>query len=288
MKIIELTKDNISDVAVFSGVDIAENIGRTNYRGLMALEDNIFRGGLIWQYKNTDDGCESFIEWFLAANREISRALFSSYTEMIEKEDVKSSTITIPAIQSLEEKEILKDAGFYVRITESDKIIVELSELSEMPIMMERHISRRIKSIGDITVRQFKNGIERCVAAGKKGLCEDLKELPISAFEPDVSACYLDDEGEVAGLFLFHMLPSGMLTIELMICLEKDVGKALMGMMRLFVIKMEEKYPPDTKILLNRHNQASLLLSEKLLPRGFGIPEYQGKRTELKKGEADV
>jgi hypothetical protein len=129
-------------------------------------------------------------------------------------------------------------------------------------------------------VRQFRGGINRCVDLGKRGLCEDMEYLPISAFEQDVSTCSLDENGEVDGLLLFHKLPSGILSIQLMIYMGKDVANGLPGMMRLFVNKMEEKYEPDTQIILNRHNEASLLLSEKLLPRGFGIPVYAGSRTE--------
>jgi hypothetical protein len=99
-------------------------------------------------------------------------------------------------------------------------------------------------------------------------------------FDEDVSTCYVNGDGDIAGFILFHVLPSQMLSFQLMVCLDKDVGTILPGMMRRFVSSMEEYYYPDVKIILNRHNEASMLLSEKLLPRGFGIPVYVGNREE--------
>ena len=43
---------------------------------------------------------------------------------------------------------------------------------------------------------------------------------------------------------------------------------------------MEEKYSPDRKVTFDRHNEQVLMLAEKLLPRGFGIPVYVGSRQE--------
>ena len=280
MRILKLTEENIASYAIFAGEDIAENIGRKNYRGLIAVEEDFFLAGIIWQYIYTDGECESSIEWFKVFEPSVAGLLFSAYKQQIDLEKVKQSTLIIPALKSKKEKELLKEAGFNVRINESDKIIVTLSELSAMPFMNSRKIPKQIKPIGDISVRQFKKGISRCVSIGKRGLCNDLEYLPVPVFEPNVSVCYLDSEDEVSGFLLFHMLPSGMLSLQLMISLEKEAGAVIMGMMRLFVIKMEENYAPDTKILLDRHNESSLKLSEKLLPRGFGIPENKEKREE--------
>ena len=50
--------------------------------------------------------------------------------------------------------------------------------------------------------------------------------------------------------------------------------------MRYSILAMEEHYPGDTHVMLDRHNESSFLLSEKLFPRGFGVPVYAGSREE--------
>ena len=280
MVIIELNEENIGYYQDYIGVDICENLSREFYFGLIAVNDDEIRGGIIWHYKFLAGDIKSVIEWCAAADSAAAEALFDSYASKIKENNIKHSDIVVPATKSREEKEILKEAGFKVRLTESDNIIVTLSELSAMSLMKERKIPRGVTTLGDITVRQFKEAISKCFFAGKKGLCEDLDILPVSFFDPDISVCYVNKEDVVMGLLLFHILPSGMLSIQLMVCLDNNVGVVLPGMMRKFVTEMEENYPPDTKILLNRHTEASLLLTEKLLPRGFGIPVYVGSREE--------
>ncbi len=125
----------------------------------------------------------------------------------------------------------------------------------------------------------FKRGITRCVLAGRKGLCEDMNYLPMDWFEADVS-CFVKKDGEICGYLLFHKLPSGMLSIQLMTAMGEDYQQKLIAMMRKTIFAMKAKYPEGTKILLNRHNYASLKLTEKLLPRSFGRPVYAGEREE--------
>ena len=66
MKMTVLTVDNIEDYRDFIGADMAENIGRNYYRGLIAEDGSECLGGIIWQYKNAGNECESFIECFFS------------------------------------------------------------------------------------------------------------------------------------------------------------------------------------------------------------------------------
>ncbi len=280
MNIIELNQENIDDFRFFFGNDILDNIGRAYYNGLIAAEGYEIRAGMIWHYTNLDEDPVSVIEWFETVDNASAEEILSAYSERLKEVDVKHSQIVVPATKTKEEKEILKNAGFAVKLTESDNVIVTLSELSAMPLMKDRKIPKGVTTIGEVTVRQFKECVEKCHSIGRRGVCDDISLLPTTFFERDVSTCYVDANEDVTGLLLFHMLPSGMLSIQIMVCLDQNVGTVLPGMMRKFVEAMEENYPADTQILLNRHDEASLLLSEKLLPRGFGIPVYAGSRDE--------
>lgn len=282
MEIIELTRDNIDEYMDIIDIDMAENIDRYYFRGLVTLDGGEAVAAMIWEYLNVESSVdnESAIRFFKAKEQNIADEMLKVYKEKIREENVKLSKVVIPTTDNREEKTILKNAGFSMKLAESDLIIVSLSELSGMSVMKSRHIPDGVIPLREVTVRQFRNGIDRCLKKGKKGLCEDLKYLPVSYFEKDVSCCY-EKDGELNSFLLFHQLPSETISIQLMICMDEDPKTILLGMIRSFVISMEDEYSPDTKVLLNRHNQASLLLAEKLLPRGFGLLVYEGSRIEM-------
>ncbi len=281
METVELTLDNIFEYTDFFGEDMAENIGRFYYRGLAVNDGEETKAGLIWEYSNLDMEAEneSHIEFFKTTDLGAAEIVFAKYREMAAEEGIRRTFFVIPVKDSKTEKAALKKEGFTVRLTESDHIIVKLSELSAMPLMEKRKIPDGIKPLEEVTVRKFRQGIERCVKAGRRGVCEDLTTLRLGWFDQEVSCCYEKDD-KVTAMLLFHKLPSKMLSIQLMVCMDDDYGKILPGLMRKYVITCGELYPPDTMILLNRHDEASFNLSEKLLPRGFGIPVYAGSREE--------
>ena len=283
MTVIELDEDNAEEYLNYLTPDIAENMEREFYRGIVVQEDGTDTplAGMVYEIINAEDKkpTESAIRWLNIRDEAATRTLFDAYKEAISREDVKLSTFVIPVLDCEKEKAALKAEGFAVKLTEGDNIIVTLDELLKLPIMKNPKVPENISSLNRITARVFKEAISQCVAAGRKGVCADLSYLPLSWFEPDVS-CYSEQNGAVNGLFLFHKLPSGMITIQLMIALSGKPQQILLGMMRQFVIGLKENYGPEVKVVLDRHNQSSLELTEKLLPRGFGIPVYMGKRQE--------
>ena len=131
-----------------------------------------------------------------------------------------------------------------------------------------------------VNIRTFRRGITRSICEGRYGLCEDLESLGVRWFEDEVSSISIEDEA-INGMFLFHLRPSGIVAVQLLVCLDNSYKKTLPNLMCQFILAMEGKYGPDTMIELDRHNEQSLLLSEKLLPRGFGIPVYEGSREEV-------
>ena len=283
MTVIQLNEDNALKYVSYLTGDVAENLSRPFYRGILMQEDgseNILAGvvyELIGVNENTPT--ESAIRWLKIDDEAAAEILFDSYKEAISLADVKLSTFVIPVENSQKAKVALKAAGFTVRLSEGDNIIVTLDELLELPIMKNRKIPDSISPLNQMTTRIFRQAISKSVMLGRKGVCEDLSSLPLSWFDPDVS-CYSEQNGTVDGLLLFHKLPSGMLTIQLMVALSGNAQPIILGMMRKFVISLEETYGADMKVVLNRHNQSSLELTEKLLPRGFGIPVYKGSRQE--------
>lgn len=279
MKIIELTKENIIGYASLINEDHAMNIERSPYRGLILLEGNTSYAYIIWNVKKQEDTIESQIDFFHAQDVESAGALLEAYTRVTRKERVKRSFFALPRATSKIEAEALRAAGFSLKESESDQIIVRLSDLLQLPIMKVRKVPETIFPIGCLTFRAFQKGIKKCVQKGRMGLCEDLNELSKDWFENDISCCSLKD-GEINGFLLLHQMPSGMLTVQLMVCLDKDYGSVLPGLMRQCVTAMEEKYPPEIEIMMDRHNEATINLTKQLFPNANGMPVFAGEREE--------
>ncbi len=283
MEIIDLNEENIREFVSEIGEDVAENISRDYYRGIIVTSEDgkKMAAGVIWQYRNLTEerDTESVIEWIRVCDTVAAGALFDAYSERVAKENTVRTHVVIPVKDSSNETQALQDAGFKVRLTEGDNIVVSLSELSTLAVMKSRKVPDYIHPLNTLVLRRFRRGVEQCVSIGQTGLCEDLDLLPMTWFDPDISF-YAEKDGKICGFLLFHVMPSGMIAIQLMVGWGKDFQQTILGMIRKFIITMEENYSPDTKIQMNRRNQASLLLAEKLLPRGFGIPVYAGGREE--------
>ncbi|WP_024865095.1 hypothetical protein [Butyrivibrio sp. FCS014] len=285
-RIVDIDEDNREEYADYLGEDVSENIGRAYYRAIAVVDEatSMPRAGMVWTLKNINEDAdtESNIVFIRSDNEDAFSYMMDDYTDRIKSDGVVRSHAFIPVKEGRQLKEMLKEAGFNMRLSESDVVLVKLSELSDMPFLQKikkAGIPDTILPLEQVTMRSFRKGVTKCVMQGMVGLCDDLSDLDMGWFENDVSCVSIID-GAINGLLLFHQRPSGVIAIQLMVCLDQSFKKTLPYLMGRFVISMEKKYSPDVRIELDRHNQQSLLLSEKLLPRGFGIPIYAGSRTE--------
>ncbi len=285
--IIDVDRNNLEEYRRFIGDEIAENIGRAYYRAIAAISDidDKIVGCMVWVLRNMEKEAdnESDIVFLKCDDFAVFNEMMDGYKARIRADMVIRSHAHIPVKNGKMLKDMLKKSGFSMKLTESDVIIVKLSELSEMPLMKKlRHkkMPDSITTLNQVSIRAIRRGISKSVSQGMVGLCDDLENLGVRWFEDEVSCVSMNDEG-INGMFLFHLRPSGIVAVQLLVCLDSSFGTTLPNLMRRFVLAMEEKYEPDTMIELDRHNEQSLLLSEKLLPRGFGIPIYAGSREEL-------
>ena len=162
---------------------------------------------------------------------------------------------------------------------EGDLIKARLSEISELPFIQKVKPSENVHALKTMTQRGFNAAIRQFMVKGIYGVCEDLAYLPRTYFENDIS-CYYEQDGQVNGILLFHKNPSEGLVVVVMAAIGKDFGKILPQMIKFSVTNSLEDYTLDTEVWIDRHNYASQALSEKLFPRGFGIPVYVGSRQE--------
>ena len=282
MRIVSLDEDNIEEYTKYLTADVAENIGRTFVRGIVACDGDIPLAGMVWEIKNMmlEAANESNIMWLRIDKEEAIEPLFENYKTAVKDDEVVKSNFSLPAKASDKEREALLKEGFTVKFMEGDLIKARLSEITELEFLKKIKLSENVHALNTITQRGFNSAARQFMAKGHFGVLEDLPYLSRSYFENDIS-CYSENEGQVDGLFLFHKNPSGGLVIVLMAAIGSNYGKILPHMIKCSVTNMQEMYPPETEIWIDRHNYASLALSEKLFPRGFGIPVYVGSRDEV-------
>ncbi len=284
MRTFLINEENIDEYAQYLDEDTAENIGRIFYRAIVAEDPSVPENGgaLVWRFKNMDSDkpCEAVIEWLCAETKEAAVVLLAAYKEEIEKQSVSRSFIELNVSQGRKFKDVLKEAGFSFKLFEGDRLVCTIAEMKKMPIFNMNIPMDGVYPLSEMRMRAFRKEILRCVDAGRCGVCEDLSYLPMSYFESDISS-YIEIDGEVLGMHLYHKNPSGSLEIDLLIAWGKDFKMIFAQLFKQTLMSAVELYPDETKVILNRHNEAALLLTEKMFPRGLGSPIYTGERIEI-------
>ncbi len=281
MESVILSEDNIEQYSGYIPEDIAENIGRVYYNGIIVKVAEQPVAGMIWVLRNYKKKGEptSHIEWLVVSDKEAGNLLFSEYSRLLEDEDVVKSDFSLPARTSKVERAILKEHGFTSALMEGDTISARLSEISDLGFITKIEPSEDIKALYDIPQRGLNTVLKRMVSKGHFGICEDIELLSRMHFDNNVS-CFSEQDGVVNGLFLCHLTASGKLLVEMMTYIGKDYVKGLLQMIRFALINADYYYSGDMEVVIDRHNYASLALGEKFLPRSFGIPVYVGSREE--------
>ncbi len=117
MYTVELNEINVEEYLPYLGEEVAENVGRVFFRGLVLREDEVDRplGWMIWELKNLEAGehVRSCIRYFEADDAEESEVLFSHCKEMISADNVEESSVIIPATgKAQQRRQFLNAQGF--------------------------------------------------------------------------------------------------------------------------------------------------------------------------------
>lgn len=284
MSTILLTEENLDEYKDYIVDDIAENIGRIFYRAVLSLSniDHSPDGLILWRLVNmeTEMPKEAVIEWFDSESEEVAKALLDRYREETDKVKITRSSFVLSVQQGRKNRDLLKRAGFTIKLFEGDNIVCTIGELKKMPILNMNISIDNAHNLVEMNMRRFRKEITRCVEAGRYGVCEDLSYLPMSYFDLEVSS-YVEKGDVVEGMQLYHRTPSGNLEIKLLIAWGKDFKKIFAQLFKKTLMSALGTYSDDTKVILNRHNEAAILLTEKLFPRSLGCPVYTGERKEI-------
>ena len=285
-EITDLRAENRSFFEDYIGADMTENIGRPFYRGvILSGEGNEPVAGMIWEIIGMGvpgKKRESEIRWVRVDKEDAFADMMDSYKDWIDEDEVSTSSIVVPAKDSKELRKLFQDAGFQMSLSESDRITVSLSELSEVELMKklkEKPLPKSVKPLSEVRLKYLREAVNTCIRSDKMGICRDLANIPVRWFEPEVS-CASHNGDEINGMFLFHRKPSGLLEAQILVCFDKNPQAVLPLLMRKFLDAMEENYDEDTLVAFDRHNMQTLLLAEKLFPNRIGLPVYAGSREE--------
>lgn len=275
MNINDLNTGNFSDYSPLALSNETENIERSCYHGLMAYEDSTATGAIIWNTREEGDRMEDEISFFSADSRDIAAELLKKHEETMDDECISLSFTEAAAMPEII-REALAGADYRVEETESRDIIIRITDFMKSKISKVK-IPPYVMNTGSLQGMEFWNGLTYCLYNSRKGLLEDLDTLREEWFEPDLSCCVKTDKW-VEGLLLIHRLPSGVLMPVLLFCGGRDDRKNLIYMIRYAMSAAVRKYPPDTRILIRRHNDPIRNLTAYLFPQARGETVIRGEK----------
>ena len=281
MKFVAITKENAD---IYNGIldaDAAEHIGRSHYRALAMHEedDSEPTAWLIWKLipDSARKVTEAELLWIYAKDVKSGKAILEECENRAAETDVIATRFEFLSGQKETELAALKEMGYETREAESRDFVVTVADLDALPIADRTTAASNLMSIGELTINQFRKGVRNCLFRGKAGILEDLDEIPISWFEPDVSGCVQID-GNVCGFLLVHKQPSQRLDVELLFAAEPATKQDMIGMIRFSLLKAVENYSKDTQILIRRCNDATKALTAKIFPEKKGTPVIIGEK----------
>ena len=253
-------------------------IPRSHFRGLL-YDSGEELSYIIYELVKADGkGTEyrAFIRWMKLAGSVSAEAIFEEYDNQIKNKDV-IETVYEGSVKDTD-VDLLEGLGFNTKKKESEDILVSVKDALGIPLSKGSILSN-VTGLNDIEERQFKRALVNCVVHNKKGILEDILELPLEWFERDVSSCVITDN-RVSSLFLLHQLPTLRLMIDLLFSSTADAEMYMSSMITRSVREAVKKYPPDTPVLIRRHSKTATVLTDRFFPGVRGETVVSAKRTE--------
>lgn len=273
-----ITVDNLNEFSESLPPDLARNMPRPFYRGLVETDGAKISSSLVWEYKNIEEeDADNRAELLWVDSDNGLENILKEYTHEIREEKTLSSFFEFAEL-SPDNREALESAGFSVREGNSRSLIMSIGELKANPLLSRAPLPY-VMSIGAIDDKQFKRGITNSLFHKRKGLLEDMIFLPKSWFDESISSCVLEDS-KVTGLLLIHEGEDGRLYIDLLFSSGAEFRTDIVNMIRFSLNEAAKVYPTETRVVIKRHNAETEALSQKLFPDKEGEKVLIGERKE--------
>ena len=279
MVIREVTHEDENEYRGQIPAELLYDLKREYIKGMVGVAEDSGKisTAVFWELKNVEDKnkqTEVEILWFFAQKADEGAELLEKLIITSKYEEIKRIYFEQPELSEAE-KEALTGLGFKIGRAESRDIIVTVNELASLKFVKKK-TPDYIRSLADISYRRFKAAIMTSVYHGRYGLLEDLPFLPMSRYDIDISCCVVTDE-KVNGLLLVRETENGPLRVELLFALHPDANIHLMHMICYAIKKAAAKLSIDRKVILRRHNKATLELIRKLFPDKIGDSVMRGE-----------
>ena len=279
MELIEITEDNVMDFEGILGQDYVADMSRYCYRGLGALDDDgTSVGALVFELIDADseESTKGVIRLLAGETDETKEKLLGMYAEVAAESDIAESRYET-ADENL--ARVYENAGFSKSYGESPVITLTVGDLERIPIKRGTRLPDYIKTLSDVRVVQFRNFARKMIMRNAKGSVEDLAYLALNWFDRDVSSCSVSND-KIDGSLLVRKTPSGKLAVLLYTAVGPDYVRNLGLMMVRSIDRALSLYPPDTEVVINRHNAQVRKLTDRLLAGYRGEDVYSGSRYE--------
>ena len=276
----EITIDNIESCIDYLDPDISENLGREYFHGFYSTgPDGSCNGVLVWELKNADasSGHRGMIMFYRADDTEIGKDLIDGYSFQCRSLGVADSSFELGGLKP-DELEMFRSAGFQILERESIDLKLTIRDLKGLKFLKNK-IPPYIITLSELSTLEYKKGIANYVFSGNKKLLEDITMLPPQWFEGIMSSAIRNDS-RVNGLFLIHNSPSGVLMPQVFFASGVNSKTDLLDMVNNTVRMAMIDYPPDTPVLIRRHDKSVAGLVSYLFPGFKGDTIFAGIRQE--------
>ncbi len=281
----EINNKNIDQYKDFFDESTLENLDRDccYFVALHSGEGKPPQGVISWEMFPTDN--EDIVEGELlslaATTQKAGKALLAEYETQARETGIEKTYFEFPVAEESDDftEKVLTDAGFTVRESESVYVTVKVDEIRELLFMSPQFEDSRVKSLGELSIPEFRIGVRNCIYGNHRGLLYDLSSLPFGYYEMNVS-CAVESDGDVKGLFLVHRLPSGKFIAKLLYASGKRSQVELLQMLHFAGQKMIDTYSGDTEIMIHIRDNKRRDLVKKLIPNARGNEVKVGVKEE--------
>ena len=282
-EILDIMKLNKDEYTKLVGQDIAENIRRQYYQGLVYKESAKKKpnAALVWETLNSESRRRptfSRLVYFSAPDKEIADELLEEYGKIAREDKVNETVFELTEISN-DVRDSLQDGGFKIQKKESTDLVFSVEEaLANKRIDFTRN-TKNILPVSEISEVQFKQWTKYCLYHDECGINDDLENLPKNWYDEDISCCAVLDE-KILGMLLVHIFPNGAITPVLLFSTGKNSTPIVLNMIRFFVKEAEKKYSKDTRIVVTRRSDLTRRLMDSLFPKKLGETVIAGERKE--------
>ena len=271
LNLIRIDENNLAEYEGYIEPDAAETLKRYYHRGAVVTdEDTLPLGYAIWEYRHMEDEepVQAQLIHFFAEDDEAAAALLSSFAESVKNEGAVKTVFRLPVMDMERYKGCFERAGYTINVANGEYLRLTIKDFLSLPFVSEWK-GESVKALDRINLRSFRQEIRRFVSAGKRDVLSEVRYLPFTWYDLDIS-CFSGSDGKPDGFLLVHETPSGILRAELFGTADRTPG-AVVSLLGFSVKESMKKYPEDTEVIVRKNDPFSVKLTNYLFPEK--IPE---------------